>query len=144
MSKRIPYSAVEDIPNLHKKKMSGSKADAQMRDLLSSARFCLKHPTNLKKPSNFQKPISETLTDHLYMFSATHYSIRVVIAAAVKYKHYALMGDALSLAREQVEKVFIVSALLDSPDRAFRQYLRSSWKTKYEKFLLEKRRTCRK
>jgi cytidine deaminase len=72
------------------------------------------------------------------MFSTTHYSIRVVVAAAVKYKHYALMGDALSLAREQVEKVFIVASLLDNPDQACRQYMRSSWKTEYEKFLLEK------
>jgi len=138
MSKRIPYAAVEDIPNLHKKKMSGSKADAQMRDLFSSVRFSLKHATNLKKPSNFKKPISEMLTNHLYMLSTTHYSIRVVVAAAVRYKHYALMGDALSLAREQVEKVFIIAALLDNPDQAFRQYLRNSWKTEYETFLLER------
>ena len=138
MSKRIPYAPVEDIPNLDKKRMSGPKTDAQMRDLLSSVRFSLKHPSNLKKTSAFKKPISQILTNHLYMFSTTHYSIRVVVAAAVRYKHYALMGDALSLAREQVEKVFIVASLLDNPDQAFRQYLRSSWKTEYEKFLLER------
>lgn len=138
MSKRIPYASVEDIPNLHKKKMSSSKVDAQMRDLLSSTRFSLKHPRNLEKPSDFRKPISAILTNHLHAFSTTHYSIRAVVAAAVRYKHYSLMGDALSLAREQVEKVFIVAALLDNPDVAFRQYLRSSWKTEYEKFLLEK------
>src|SRR2546423_13707542 len=114
MSKRIPYAPVEDISNLHKKKMSGSKVDGQMRDLFSSVRFSLKHATNLKKPSNFNKPISEMLTNHLYMLSTTHYSIRVVVAAAVRYKHYALMGDALSLAREQVEKVFIIAARLDN------------------------------
>lgn len=62
----------------------------------------------------------------------------MVVAAAIKYKHYALMGDALSLAREQVEKVFIVASLLDNPDQAFRQYLRSSWKSEYETFLLER------
>lgn len=135
---RIPYQPVEDIPNLHKAKISGSKSDALIRELLSSTRFALTNPSNLKKPSDYKKPIAEILINQLLMFSVTHYSIRVVIAAAEKYKQYSLVGDALSLAREQVEKVFIVASLLDNPNRNFRQYLRSSWKTEYEKFLLDK------
>src|SRR5437773_5303549 len=116
MTTRIPYDAVEDIPNLHKKVLSGKKTDKQMRDLLHSTRFCLKHPSNLKKPSDFKLPISEIITNQLYMFSITHYSIRVIVAAAIKPKFYPLMADALSLAREQVEKVFIVATLLDNPN----------------------------
>jgi hypothetical protein len=135
---RIPYQPVEDIPNLHKAKISGSKSDALMRELLNSTRFTLTNPSNLKKPSDYKKPIAEILTNQLFMFSVTHYSIRVVVAAAEKYKQYSLVGDALSLAREQVEKVFIVASLLDNPNRNFRQYLRSSWKIEYEKFLLDK------
>jgi len=75
------------------------------------------------------------------MFSITHYSIREVVRAAEKHKQYALMGDALSLAREQVEKVFIIAALLDDPNRAFKQFLRSSWKNEYEKFCWKVRST---
>lgn len=136
--KRLPYQPVEDIPNLHKAKLNALRVDQQMRDLLASARFALNNPSNLKKPSEFKRPMSELLINQLYMFSVTHYSIREVIAAAEKHKQYSLVGDALSLAREQVEKVYIVASLLDKPNHNFRQYLRSSWKTEYEKFLLEK------
>lgn len=59
------------------------------------------------------------------------------MAAAIKSKFYPLMADALSLAREQVEKVFIVATLLDNPNTAFKQYWRSSWKVRYEKYLLD-------
>lgn len=135
---RIPYQPVEDIPNLDKAALSALKVDKQMRDLLDSTRFALNHPSNLKKPSYYKKPIADILINQLFMFSVTHYSIREVIAAAEKHKQYPLVGDALSLTREQVEKVFIIASLLDNPNRNFRQYLRSSWKTEYEKFLLEK------
>jgi hypothetical protein len=135
---RIPYQPVEDIPNLHKAKISAPDSDKLMRELLNSTRFALHNSSNLKKPSDFKKPIAEILINQLFMFSITHYSIREVIAAAERHKQYSLVGDALSLAREQVEKVFIVASLLDNPNRNFRQYLRSSWKTEYEKFLLEK------
>jgi len=47
------------------------------------------------------------------------------------------VADALSLAREQVEKVFIIATLLDNPNTAFRQYWRSSWRVRYEKYLLD-------
>jgi hypothetical protein len=134
---RTPYAAVEDIPNLHKKMLSGRKTDHQMRELLDFTRYCLKHPSNLKTPSDFKLPTSEVLTNQLYMFSVTHYSIRVIVAAAIKSTHFPLVADALSLAREQVEKVFIVATLLDNPNTAFRQYWRSSWKAEYEKYLLE-------
>jgi hypothetical protein len=134
---RIPYEPVEDIPNLDRKKSSALKTDQAMRDLLNSSRFTLKHPSNLRQASNYKKPITEVLINELFMFSITHYSIREVVRAAERNNQYALMGDALSLAREQIEKVFITAALFDNPNGAFRQFLRSSWKNEYEKFLLE-------
>jgi hypothetical protein len=134
---RIPYPSVKDIANLHKKSLSGKKTDEQMRELLEVTRFCLKHPYNLKTPSDFKLPTSEVITNQLHMFSITHYSIRVIVAASVRYQFYPLVADALSLAREQVEKVFIIATLLDSPNTAFRQYWRSSWKVEYEKYRLD-------
>lgn len=95
---RLPYEPVEDIPNLHKKKSSALKTDQAMRDLLNWTRFTLKHPSNLQKASDYKKPITEILTNELFMFTITHYSIREVVSAAEKNKQYALMGDALSLA----------------------------------------------
>lgn len=108
-----------------------------MREVLNSTRFCLKHSSNLKKTSDYKLPISQILTNQLHMFSITHCSIRVVVAAAIKSKFYPLIADALSLAREQVEKVFIVATLLDNPNPAFQRYWRSSWQVEYEKYLLE-------
>lgn len=136
-STRTRYDAVEDIPNLHKKALSGRKTDVQMRELLNSTRFCLRQSSNLKKSSHFKLPISQIVTNQLYAFSMTHYSIRVLVAAAVKHKYYPLVADALSLAREQIEKVFIVATLLDKPNSGFRQYWRSSWKVEYQRYLLD-------
>src|SRR5437588_10043888 len=121
--KRIPYQPVEDIPNLDKAKLNALRVDEQMRDLLNSTRFTLNHPSNLKKPSDYKKPIAEILINQLFMFSITHYSIIEIVAAAEKHEQYSLVGDALSLAREQVEKVFIIASLLDKPNQNFRQYL---------------------
>jgi hypothetical protein len=135
---RIPYEPVEDIPDLDKKKSNALKTDQAMRDLLNSSRFTLKHPSNLRQSSNYKKPITEVLINELFMFGITHYSIREVVSAAERNNQYALMGDALSLAREQVEKVFITASLFDNPNPSFRQYLRSSWKNEYEKFLLDR------
>jgi hypothetical protein len=71
------------------------------------------------------------------MFTITHASIRELVKSAHRYKYFPVVGDALSLAREQVEKVFIIAALLNNPNESFRQYLRSSWRNRYEGFLLD-------
>jgi hypothetical protein len=134
---RIPYQPVEDIPNLDKAVLDALEVDPQMRDLLNSTRYALKSPSNLKKPSHYKEYIADLLINQLYMFSITHASIRELIAAADKYKQYYIVADALSLAREQVEKIYIIASLLDKPNQNFRQYLRSSWKVEYEKFLLD-------
>lgn len=134
---RIPYSPVEDIPNLHKRVLSSLKTDKQMRDLLHSTRFCLKHSSNLRKPSVFKLALSEIIINQLHMFSITHYSIREIVKAAIRSELYPIVTDALSLTREQVEKIFIIAALLDDPSEGFKQYWRSSWKVKYEEYLLD-------
>lgn len=134
---RIPYAPVEDIPNLHKKVLSSLKTDKQMRDLLHSTRYCLNHPSNLRKPNDFKLAISEIITNQLHMFSITHYSIREIVKAAIRSELYPIVTDALSLTREQVEKVFIIAALLDNPNEGFKKYWRSSWKVKYERYLLD-------
>jgi hypothetical protein len=135
---RVPYDAVQDIPNLDKKILSSRKADLQIRELLQSTRFVLKHPSNLTRASVYKLPICEVVTNQLYMFSITHYSIRVLVATAVRREHYPLVADALSLAREQVEKVFIVASLLSNPNTAFKQYWRNSWKVEFEKYQLDR------
>ena len=123
---RIPYAPVEDIPNLHKKVLSSLKTDKQMRDLLHSTSYCLNYPSNLRKPNDFKLAISEIITNQLHMFSITHYSIREIVKAAIRSELYPIVTDALSLTREQVEKVFIIAALLDNPNEGFKKYWRGS------------------
>jgi hypothetical protein len=136
-ARRIPYAPVQDIPNLDKRVLSSRKTDKQMRDLLDSTRFCLKHPSNLKKPTAFGLAISEIITNQLHMFSITHFSIREIVKAAIRSELYPIVTDALSLAREQVEKVFIIATLMDNPNEGFKRYWRSSWKARYEQYLLD-------
>jgi hypothetical protein len=133
----LPYSPVEDIPNIHKVAIRAKKSDASMRSIINSTRYTLNNPSNLKKASDYKREVSGLLRDQLLMFSITHSSIREIVKGAYRHKIYPIVGDALSLAREQVEKVFIIASLLDNPNKAFKKYLRASWKTKYEEYLLQ-------
>ena len=48
-----------------------------------------------------------------------------------------MYGDAVSLSREQVEKVFIICLLLDDPDKWAILYQKYAWMKLYEDFLLQ-------
>ena len=47
-------------------------------------------------------------------------------------------ADALSLAREQVEKVFAIALLCEDPTRWAKVYLEHAWRRTFERYLLEK------
>jgi hypothetical protein len=49
-----------------------------------------------------------------------------------------MCADALSLAREQIEKVFLVALLLDDPETWINRYLKDDWKRMYRKYLHDK------
>lgn len=132
----MPYEPVEDIPNIDNLAIDALDSDEAMRSVIRNVRFTLK-PSNFKLPCSHKSEVTGLLTHQLLMFAITHASIREIVAAAYKNEYYPLIGDALSLTREQVEKLFIIAALLNNPDRAFKQYLRASWKTDYEGFLLQ-------
>jgi hypothetical protein len=134
----LPYAPVADIPNIYKIAMSAKKLDTLMHDVITSTRFALKNPSNFKKTSHYNKELSGLLSDQLLMFPITHSSIREIVKAAYRKKYYPVVGDAISLAREQVEKVFVVALLLNNPNKAFWQYLRATWKNEYEAYLLQK------
>lgn len=133
----MPYEPVEDIPNIEKVAISARKSDELMWSVINSTRFALNDPSNLKNPSYYNRELSGLLRDQLLMFSITHASIREIVKAAYRKKYYPVIGDTLSLSREQVEKVFIIASLLNDPNKAFWQYLRATWKTEYEGFLLQ-------
>jgi hypothetical protein len=133
----MPYDPVEDIPNIGNLSIDALDSDESVRRVNISTRHAL-NPSNFKLPCSHKKEVTGLLKHQLIMFSITHASIRELVAAAFKHEYYPLVGDALSLTREQIEKIFIVAALLNNPDKAFKQFLRTSWKTEYEGFLLHR------
>jgi hypothetical protein len=71
------------------------------------------------------------------VFDTSHLVIRDNIALSIKHDRYPILADAMSLTREQVEKLYIAALFLDNPDKWHIQYLRNAWRKKYEEYLLE-------
>lgn len=137
-SPRQAYEPVADIPQIETASMDAVDADGTMRNIISSTRYALEDFKNLKQPGAYNSPLTGVVRDQLRMFGITHVSIREIVKVAVRRDLYPLLGDALSLAREQVEKIFIIAILLDSPVTGFKQYIRNKVKTEYLDFLLQK------
>ena len=81
-------------------------------------------------------PTAGTYVVHLLnLFRSTHGSIALLIRSSDKDN--LMYGDAVSLSREQVEKVFIICLLLDDPDKWAILYQKYAWMKLYEDFLLQ-------
>ncbi len=132
------YDPVEDIPNIEKQSLNINTFDPWMYKIIEATHFTLKHPTNLKKQCSYNRELLALLDAQLTLFKLTHKSLRILLGFAYRKKNYAIVADAVSLAREQVEKVFNITLLLDNPNKWVIQSFRSSWKTDYEGLLLEK------
>ena len=91
---------------------------------------------DLEKNSDLDVSFRALCVDQLEMFLSTHRSICLLLAQ--ENKDPLLGADALSLAREQVEKVFAVASLCEDPIRWTRTYLEDAWRTMFERYLLEK------
>jgi hypothetical protein len=71
----------------------------------------------------------------LRQFLGTHKSIRLLMKN--HRDNPGGMADAMSLAREQVEKVYTVALLLEDPELWTRRYLKDGWRNDYERHLIE-------
>ncbi|HEX8736509.1 MAG TPA: hypothetical protein VF721_14360 [Pyrinomonadaceae bacterium] len=73
-------------------------------------------------------------------FLSTHKTIRLLLKEAHKDLDYA--ADAKSLVREQVEKVFVISLILDDPAKWMPMYFKDGWRRLYKHtFLVEAEET---
>jgi hypothetical protein len=70
----------------------------------------------------------------LKAFLSTHKTIRLILKEIYNDIDYA--SDAKSLLREQVEKVFLVSLILDDPDKWMRLYFKDGWRRFYKHSIL--------
>lgn len=75
------------------------------------------------------------IADLLRQFLGTHKSIRLLIKC--REENPSALADAMSLVREQVEKVCAVALLLEDPERWALRYLKDEWRRHYERYLLD-------
>ena len=83
------------------------------------------------------KPFRESpslLTSLLRVFITTHKSMLLLMD--VRVTDPLMAADAVSLVREQVEKIYVISLLVHDSRKWTKQYLRNSWKAMYEDRLL--------
>ncbi len=75
------------------------------------------------------------MADMLRQFLGTHRS--VILLMKNSEENPASMADAMSLAREQVEKVYAVALLLEDPEGWTERYLKDAWRKSYERHLID-------
>lgn len=75
------------------------------------------------------------MADELRQFLGTHKSIRLLMKS--REENPSALADAMSLAREQIEKVFAVVLLLEEPEPWTLRYLKDDWRRHYERHLLD-------
>jgi len=92
--------------------------------------------SGLEDDGNLDDNFRPLSVDLLKVFLSTHRSICLLLAQEEDDPY--LGADALSLAREQVEKVFAVALLCEDPPRWARTYLEDSWRRTFERYLLER------
>lgn len=131
------YKPVEDVPGIENSALDAKELDPMMYGVIEAVRFALKHRDNFKKDVAGQSELISILRSQLLLYKTTHKSLRVVLARAYEDEDYALIPDATSLVREQIEKIYVISLFLDNPRKWILQYSRTAWKNDYEKYRLE-------
>lgn len=81
--------------------------------------------------STFRHLMAEMLRQFLW----THKSVRLLMKN--RRENPAGMADAMSLAREQVEKAYTVVLLLEDPEPWTARYMKNGWRNDYERHLIE-------
>lgn len=88
-----------------------------------------------KRSADLGASFRALMADMLCQFLGTHESIRLLM----KHREANPRGiaDAMSLAREQIEKVYVVSLLLENPEEWTARYVKDAWRKSYERHLLD-------
>lgn len=122
------YRQIEDIdPD---KSFDAVVLDELLRNVINRCSNELRTATKLHAEAR------NLIPDLLLAFRVTHRSIRLLLGQYER--EIELSSDALSLAREQIEKIFVLTLILDAPPKWIEAYLKDAWKKDYEHFLLHK------
>ena len=100
------FGPVEDIPNIEGRGISLPKFDKEMTRMIENCSFAIRSASNLKKKSKEEREVCRLVSDHLNLFVSTHKSLRILLRRAYRQADFTIVGDAVSLGREQVEKIF--------------------------------------
>lgn len=116
--------------------------DIDVEDFLDAEEFDdriarMIHPLALafERSEDLSSSFRHLMSDMLRQFLGTHQSIRLLIKS--REENPSGLADAMSLAREQVEKVYAVALLLEDPDGWTERYLKDSWRKSYERHLID-------
>ena len=89
-----------------------------------------------ERSSNLDNLFRHLVADQLRQFLSTHKSVRLLVSN--RGENLAGLADAMSLAREQIEKVFVIILLLEDPQTWTSQYFKDDWRRHFERYLLDK------
>lgn len=106
-----------------------NELNSLMYEMVEAFVYALGHQSNRKT----KVESSELLKALLRVFVVTHKSMLLLLHRELSDPLMA--ADAISLVREQVEKVYVLSLIVDDEQKWTRQYFRSNWRFRYERFL---------
>jgi len=121
------------VPNVEIGGFDGNELSAQMYPMVESFVFAI--GKQAKQHGTLE--LAELPQALLRVFITTHQSMLLLVDK--RFSHPLMAADAISLVREQVEKVYVLALLVDDEKRWTTQYHRANWRFKYERFLRTKR-----
>ncbi len=124
----VTYQYVEDIDP--KDSIDAEEVDEKVERLIYPLATAFEGSRNLD--ASFRR----LMADQLRQFLQTHRSIRLLMKQ--RGQEPGAVSDAMSLAREQGEKVYVVALLLESPREWTMRFLKDDWRRHYERYLLDK------
>lgn len=125
----MTYYHAEDIS--HTKEFDANELDTKMK-------LCVNRiiATFHKLEKTHSLTFRSLMEEFFKAFLSTHKTIRLLLKEAHNDSDYA--SDAKSLVREQVEKVFVITLILDDPDKWIAMYFKDGWRRFYKhSFLVE-------
>jgi hypothetical protein len=115
-----------------------SDLEVSLNDLDIQQRTAVNRVALALDAANFPNTTTATLlAEVLRTFLGTHTSIRLLLAE--RDKRPVVAADAVSLVREQIEKVFLVSLLLSDWQKYVTIYFEEDWCRRFRYFLVQKK-----
>lgn len=125
----MTYYHAEDIEGSGTKEFNANELDEKMN-------LCVNRIiASFNKLEKTHSPTFISLIEEFFKaFLSTHKTIRLLLRESHKDSDFA--SDAKSLVREQVEKVFVISLILDDPDKWLPLYFKDGWRRLYKHSIL--------